>query len=156
MTQANSTEVQGLVNGTADLRALGRLIGSWSLADPTGQDAVEGRVRFEWLAGGHFLVQHVDLDHRGHHVTGIEVIGHERPFGAEEAGPDLISRFYDSEGNTLDYVYELEDDVLTIWGGQKGSPAYFRGTFGDDGDSLVGAWVWPGGGYDVAMTRVDG
>jgi hypothetical protein len=58
-------------------------------------------------------------------------------------------------GNTLDYVYELEGDTLTIWGGEKGSPAYFRGTFSADGNSCAGAWVYPGGGgYESTMTRV--
>jgi hypothetical protein len=51
---------------------------------------------------------------------GIEVIGHLRPFG-EEPSEDIRSRFYDSMGNTLDYVYELKGDTLTIWGGEKGA-----------------------------------
>jgi hypothetical protein len=58
-------------------------------------------------------------------------------------------------GNTLDYVYELEGDTLTIWGGEKGSPAYFKGKFSDDGDTQSGEWVYPGGGgYESTMTRV--
>jgi hypothetical protein len=68
---------------------------------------------------------------------------------------DIKSRFYDNTGNTLDYVYELEGDTLTIWGGERGSPAYFKGTFGDDGDSVSGGWVYPDdGGYESTMTRV--
>jgi len=80
------------------------------------------------------------------------IIGHERPFGAEP-GEDIKSRFYDNTGNTLDYVYELEGDTLTIWGGEKGSPAYYRGTFSDDGDTVGDEWVYPGG-YESTMTRV--
>jgi hypothetical protein len=60
--------------------------------------------------------------------------------------PYRVSRFYDNMGNTLDYVYELEGDTLTIWGGEKGSPAYSKGTFSDDGDTLSSEWVYPGGG----------
>ena len=53
------------------------------------------------------------------------------------------------------YVYELEGDTLTIWAGEKGSPAYFKGEFNPDGDTVTGAWVYPGGGgYDSTMTRV--
>ncbi|WP_036373331.1 hypothetical protein [Micromonospora sp. ATCC 39149] len=59
-------------------------------------------------------------------ITGLEVIGHLRPIG-EPTSADVMSRFYDSAGNTLDYVYELADDTLTIWGGAKGTPAYYRG-----------------------------
>jgi hypothetical protein len=54
----------------------------------------------------------------------------------------------------LDYVYELDGDTLTIWGGEKGSPAYYRGTFSEDGNSATGAWVYPGGGYESTMTRI--
>ena len=61
-------------------------------------------------------------------------------------GEDVVSRFYDSLGNTLDYAYELAGDRLTIWAGAKGGPAYFEGLFDADGDSVVGEWVYPGGG----------
>ena len=133
-----------------ELRALDRLVGTWDVSG-----GANGTVTYEWLEGGFFLLQHVDFDHDGRRIRGLEVIGHERPFGAAEPGPDLKSRFYDSLGNTLDYVYELEGDTLTIWGGEKGSPAYYRGTFSADGKTCAGAWVYPeGGGYESTMTRV--
>lgn len=135
---------------SAELKKLDRLVGTWKTSG-----GVEGQVRYEWMEGGFFLLQHVDFDHDGHRIKGIEVIGHERPFGATEPSEDIKTRFYDSTGNTLDYVYELEGDTLTIWGGQKGSPAYFRGDFSADGNTLSGAWVYPGGGgYSATMTRV--
>jgi hypothetical protein len=131
-----------------DLKALDRLVGTWDVSG-----GVNGRVVYEWLEGGFFLLQHVDLRQQdGQPIKGIEVIGHERPFGAEPS-PEVKSRFYDSLGNTLDYVYELDGDVLTIWGGEKGSPAYYKGTFSQDGNSCAGAWVYPGGGYESTMTR---
>lgn len=131
-----------------DLKALDRLAGTW---DVTG--GVNGRVVYQWLEGGFFLLQHVDLQQQdGQPIKGIEVIGHERPFGGEPS-PEVKSRFYDSLGNTLDYVYELDGDVLTIWGGEKGSPASYKGTFSQDGRSCAGAWVYPGGGYESTMTR---
>jgi hypothetical protein len=85
-------------------------------------------------------------------VLGIEVIGHERPFGAEPS-EDIKSRAYSNTGDTLVYVYELDGDTLTIRGGEKGSPAYYRGTFSADGDTLTGRWQWPGGGYEATSTR---
>ena len=57
-------------------------------------------------------------------------------------------------GNTLDYVYEFDAGTLTIWGGEKGSPAYYRGTMSADGSSVEGGWIYPGGGYESNMTRV--
>jgi hypothetical protein len=133
-----------------DLKRLGdRLVGTWEMSGE-----VQGRVTFEWMEGGFFLIQRVDLEQHGQRIRGIEIIGHERLFGA---GPseEIKSRFYSSMGDTLDYVYELEGDTLTIWGGEKGSPAYYRGTFSEDGDTLIGAWHYPGGGgYEATSTRV--
>ncbi|MGW1342683.1 hypothetical protein ACWCOV_16665 [Kribbella sp. NPDC002412] len=132
------------------LRRLDRLVGEWSVSGGT-----VGTVTYEWMEGGYFLLQRVLMHQQGHEINGLEVIGHERPFGAAP-GDDIKSRFYDSEGNTLDYVYELEGDTLTIWGGEKGSPAYFRGTFSDGDTRMDGEWVYPGGGgYQSTMTRSD-
>lgn len=128
----------------ADLKALDRLVGTWQVSG-----GVVGQVHYEWMDGGFFLMQHVDLGDN----KGIEIIGRERLFGATEPSADIKSRFYGSAGETFDYVYELEGDTLTIWGGEKGSPAYFKGTFSDD-DMLSGEWVWPGGGYESTMTRI--
>lgn len=91
-----------------DVRALDRLVGTWEIAG-----GARGTTRYEWLEGGFFLVQHVDLEQYGQQVKGIEIIGHERPFGAEPS-EEIQSRFYDNMGDTLDYVYELNGDTLTI------------------------------------------
>lgn len=132
-----------------ELNALDRLVGTWRV---TG--GAEGTVRYEWMPGRFFLVQHVELTQFGEPVTGMEVIGNLRPFG-EPTGTDVVSRYYDSVGNTFDYVYELEGDRLTIWAGAKGSPAYFQGTFDADDTTLTGEWVYPGGGgYASTSTRL--
>ncbi|WP_157431787.1 hypothetical protein [Actinomadura hibisca] len=136
-------------NDTA-LRALGRITGTWKV---TG--GAEGTITYRWMEGGFFLLQDVDLEQDGHRIKGLEVIGRERTFGSEEPSADIKSRYYGGDGDTLDYVYELEGDTLTIWGMEKGSPAYFRGTLAADGDSLTGGWVYPGGGgYKATMTRI--
>jgi hypothetical protein len=144
----NETTAAQPAEPAAAVRALGRLVGSWHV---TG--GAEGTAGYEWMEGGFFLLQRVDLVQFGQTVHGLEIIGQERPFG-QEPGEDIRSRFYDNHGNTLEYVYELEGDVLTIWGGEKGSPAYYRGRFSEDGDTLTGEWVYPGGGgYRSSMTR---
>ncbi|MFE7136068.1 hypothetical protein ACFVIM_35010 [Streptomyces sp. NPDC057638] len=128
---------------------LARLIGTWTV---TG--GAEGTVTYRWLAGEHFLVQDIALTQNGQPVHGVEIIGRERPFGAEEPEEDIRSRYYDSQGNTFTYVYEPDGETLTIWGGEKGSPAFYRGTFSADGNVLDGAWTYPGGGgYASTMTR---
>lgn len=134
---------------SAAVKSLDRLIGKWKVSG-----GVEGHITYEWMDGNFFLMQHVDFVRDGLPVKGIEIIGQEWLFGSPEPAEHIKSRFYSSDGQTLDYVYELDGDTLTIWGGAKGSPAYFRGDFSSDGNNLSGKWIWPGGGYDSTMTRV--
>lgn len=131
-----------------DLQQLDRLVGTWEVSG-----GATGRVEFEWMAGGFFLIQRVNLEQFGQAVTGIEIIGRDRDFGAQSTA-EVRSCFYDSLGNTLRYVYEFGGDELTIWGGEVGSPAFYRGTFSADGHTLSGSWVYPDGGYESTMTRV--
>jgi hypothetical protein len=133
-----------------DLAGLDRLAGTWRVSGGS-----EGTVTYEWMEGGFFMIQHVDLEQYGQRIMGVEIIGHLQPFG-EQRSDDIWSRYYDSMGNTFDYVYEVDGDTLTIWGGGRGSPAYFTGTFDADGTTCTGAWVYPGGGgYESTMTRID-
>ena len=130
------------------IRALDRLVGTWDV-----NGGAPGTVRYEWMEGGYFLVQHVELEQFGQRIVGMEVIGNLRPFG-EPASADVHSRFYDTAGNTFDYVYAVEGDTLWIWAGERDSPAFFRGTFAEGDRVVTGAWVFPGGGgYDSTMTR---
>jgi len=133
-----------------DLKSLDRLVGTWKVSGPD----IHGHVTFEWMEGGFFLMQHVDFVHGGNKIKGLEIIGHLQPFGAEPS-QEIRSRYYDTLGSTFDYVYELEGDTLIIWGGEKGSPAYYKGTFSADGNTNSGGWVYPGGGgYESTMTRI--
>ncbi|HKY53542.1 MAG TPA: hypothetical protein VJM08_04510 [Anaerolineales bacterium] len=133
-----------------DLKSLDRLIGTWK---QSGE--VDGEITYEWAEGGFFLIQKVDLVQYGNKIKGIEIIGHEFTFGSEPS-KDIKSRFYSFlDGMTLDYVYEIEGDTLTIWGGERGSPAFYKGQFSEDGNTLTGRWVYPGGGgYEATSTRV--
>lgn len=145
------TNPQETPNPAADMKALGRLLGTWQVSG-----GAAGTVTYEWMEGQFFLLQHVDLEQYGQTTTGLEVIGHLQPFG-EEPSQNIKSRYYDSMGNTLDYVYELQGDTLTIWGGEKGSPVHYTGQFSKDGNTVAGEWIYPDGdGYASTMTRVKG
>ncbi len=148
MTENNQTKnTQPQPN--PDLKRLDRLIGTWQLSEET-----RGTVSYAWMEGGFFLMQQFDIELHGHRVKGIEIIGHLQPFG-EAPSAEIKSRIYDNTGNTFDYVYELTDDTLMIWGGEQGSPAYYEGNFSADGNACSGAWTYPGGGgYRSTMTRV--
>jgi len=147
---SNTQDYQQVPEPNPDLKSLDRLVGKWKVSGPD----IGGQVTYEWMEGGFFLMQHFDFVHGGHKVKGMEIIGHLQPFG-EEPSTDIKSRIYDTMGNTFDYMYELEGDTLTIWGGEKGSPAYYQGKWSDDGNTNAGAWHYPGGGgYSSTMTRV--
>lgn len=134
-----------------ELKQLDRLVGTWSVSGPD----IAGQVRFEWMEGGFFLIQHVDFVHGGRPIKGMEIIGYEQPFGTTEPSEHITSRWFDTMGNSFVYVYEVDDDTLTIWGGEKGSPAYYKGAWSEDGNTNAGAWVYPGGGgYESTMTRI--
>lgn len=133
-----------------DLKSLDKLVGTWKVSGGT-----QGQVRYEWMEGGFFLFQHVEMQSGGRQIKGIEIIGHLQPFGAAPS-EDIKSRYYGSTGETIDYVYELDGDTLTIWGGEKGSPAFYRGTFSADGNTLSGGWTYPdGGGYESTSIRIN-
>ena len=137
------------------LRAFERLVGTWDVRGrqdgPDGE--IHGQVRFEWFTGGHFLVQHVNLVYIDHDVIGVEYIGYGRDFMGN-APEHCTSHLFDANGSFFTYVWQLEDNTLTIWGGEIGSPAFYRGMFSADGNTLTGAWQWPGGGYSTVSTRV--
>src|SRR4051812_39443899 len=130
----------------ADLATLDRLVGTWKV---TGEP--EGTVTYEWAGGGFFLFQHVELGGS----KGLEVIGHDHRYG-EEPSVDIRSHYYGfGEGETLDYTYQIIDDTLTIWMGNRDSPAYYEGTFNAAGTVLTGAWHYPGGGgYSTVSTKM--
>lgn len=131
------------------MKTLDKLVGTWKI---TG--GAEGKVTYHWMDGGFFLIQDVELSQFGQDIKGIEIIGHLHMFG-EEPSKDIHSRYYDSTGNTIDYVYELNGDELTIWAGEVGSLAYFKGMFNQDGTINTGKWVFPdGGGYESTMSRM--
>ena len=150
MDDMNDTQFdQKAPESSPALKKLEKLVGTWDVSG-----GVQGRLIYDWMEGGFFLLQHVDMNHQGHRIKGVEVIGHLKPFGGEPS-QDIKSRWYDNEGNTFDYVYEVEGDTLTIWGGERGSPAYYQGQFSDDGNTLTGGWVYPGGGgYDAIAVKV--
>ena len=133
------------------LKGLDKLVGTWDVSGPD----IKGQVKFEWMEGGFFLIQHVDFVHGGRPIKGMEIIGYELPFGAEKPSEDIKSHWFGNGPDTLEYTYEVDDQTLTIWGGEKGSPAFYKGQWSADGNTNSGAWTYPGGGgYESTLTRI--
>jgi hypothetical protein len=137
------------------LRALDKVLGTWSLkhkAFDTGEEW-GGQDRFEWLDGGFFLAfYHEEF---GRNIKGVMLIGYERRWGEDQPSPELIGHWFEtSTGHHFVYIWEVRDDRLTFWLERKGSDSAFQGRFSEDGNTIRGAWQWPGGGYELTMTRL--
>jgi hypothetical protein len=72
------------------LRSLDRLIGTWKVSGPD----LDRRVTFEWMEGGFFLMQHVQLNQGGQKSHGIEIIGHDQESNT------LKSHYFGSTGKS--------------------------------------------------------
>ncbi|MBA2620435.1 MAG: hypothetical protein H0U87_04470 [Acidobacteria bacterium] len=132
-----------------DLKSFEKLIGTWKVSG-----GLQGTNTFEWTENGFFLVQRFDFVRDGHPIKGIEIIGHEKNFFGESSA-EIKTRVYSfTDGMTLDYVYEMTDEGLTIWMEKKGSDGFAKGKFSDDGNTMHVEWTYPGGGYKATATRV--
>jgi len=134
------------------LQRLGaELVGAWNVSghssDPEGD--IAGQVTYEWMEGGHFLVQRVDLTYAGNPVKGVEYVRYDQD------AKELRSHYFETSGAYFTYVYELDGDTLTIWGQEVGSPASFKAKISTDRNTQTGRWEWPGGGYDATSTRAE-
>jgi hypothetical protein len=91
---------------------------------------VPGSVTFEWLQGGHFLLQRSSNDH-DLFPDAIGVIG------APEAG-GLVMEYFDSRGVRRTYGASLDDGVLRFWREHPGFEQRFSATLGHD--RFEGLW----------------
>ena len=152
MTDENANDAQVSQQSTEPelkLRRLDRLVGTWEVSG-----GLQGKVSYEWMEGGFFLIQRFDFDHDGRRIKGFEVIGRERMLGAERGHQDWCLHH---DGRHPRVHVRTGGDNLKIWFGDRGSPAYFEGTFGEDGRTYSGSGHFPGGGgYEVTGTRVEG
>jgi uncharacterized protein DUF1579 len=140
------------------LKHLERFVGTWEVHGRTldsEEDNVSGRLTFEWLPGGFFLQQRVQLDFMGMDVRGLEVIGYDPSSGRF---PSTV--FSNMVGVPIPYEYDIQEDHLTIRTELAGGATY-TGTFSEDGTTMSGGWrpdegqEGPGNvAYDIAGTRL--
>ncbi len=109
------------------------LIGSWATeaSHPLVDAVVPGSVTFEWVEGGHFLVQRSHNDHELF-PDAISVIG------APEAGNGLVMEYFDSRGVRRTYGVSLDDGVLRIWRDDPTFAQRFSATL--EHESFDGLW----------------
>jgi hypothetical protein len=103
------------------------LIGSWATEanHRLVEGIVTGTVTYEWLEGGHFLIQRSHTDHELF-PDGISVIG------APETGDGLVMEYFDSRGVRRTYNISLQDGVLCIWRDHPGFDQRFSAKVDDE------------------------
>jgi hypothetical protein len=116
MSESNSGGQQGTPAPSPETRRLGALVGRWRTEGHVLGESpvpVTGTDVYEWLAGGFFLVHHVDVVVGERPVRAIEIIGEHDP-----ASGLFIARAFDNEGNvTVMRAHVDADGVWTFTGG---------------------------------------
>jgi hypothetical protein len=145
------TEAQQSPKPDPALNALDIMVGTWDLKgrDFTTQEEISGQSTFEWMEGGFFLIHRFNFDYAGRRFAGVEYIGYD-----EKSGHLKTHVFSIQDPTPLEYTWEVDQESFTNWFGDVGSENHYKGKFSDDGNTLIGQWEWPGGGYEATMTRV--
>ena len=141
------------------LKRLEKFIGTWEMKGRTldsKEDNIFGRVTYEWLPGGFFLQQRIELNFIGLEIRSLELVGYD----PETQG--LSSLVYSNLSPVpLPYKWDFQDDTLTITVAYGALDATFKGKFSEDGNSFSGGWrPNPGADetvnvpYDIGGTRI--
>jgi Protein of unknown function (DUF1579) len=144
------------------LRQLDFLVGTWSMRGHligSDEENIVGEATFEWLQGGFFLRQLVELDFAGmFKVESEELIRYDPETGRF---PSYV--FSNLSPEPLPYEYDVKDGSMKITVSHGVLDATFTGGVGDDGDSFSGGWrPNPGADetvnvpYDISGTRIKG
>ena len=123
------------------LERLDAIVGGWTLEGslPAAPGVVvRGRVTFEWLAGGRFLIERWEVE-RPEFPDGIAIIGLDRD------GEAFTQHYFDSRGVARVYAMTLGDGVWTLL---RDAPDFtpldfwqrFTGEFSADGGTISGRW----------------
>jgi len=128
MSSADCDGPTGMSERDPALEGFEALIGTWETeaTHPMVDAVVPGTVTYEWLEGGHFVVQR---SHNEHELfpDAICVIG------APEDGDGLVMEYFDSRGVRRTYGVSLEDGVLRMWRDAHGFDQRFAAEVRPDG-----------------------
>ncbi len=128
------------------LARLDVLVGVWEFSSPQFKGA-GGRVTFEWVEGGAFLVEHMA-------GNASWMIGRDEP---QESYTIL---YYDSRGVSRVYQMSLVANLWKIWRNSAGFSQRFTSTLSDDGRTITGFWEKSSDGsnwerdFDITYTKL--
>jgi Domain of unknown function (DUF4440)/Protein of unknown function (DUF1579) len=133
---SNESQPEQLPGPDPALKAFDRFIGTWDMKGRTLDSEVEnvsGRATYEWLPGGYFVQQRIELNFAGYDVKGLELIGYD-----PETGTFPSTAYSNASPAPLPYRWDVHGDELKITTEVLG--ATFRGRWSEDGSSFSGGW----------------
>lgn len=156
----SDTQAQQAPRPDPALKRLDRLVGTWTMKGHLLGSDVEniiGKATFQWLDGGFFMQQDVEIDFAGMmKIKSRELIGYD-----PETKAFASNVFSNMSPAPLPYKWDLQDDTLTISVFYGPLDATFKGMFSKDGMSFSGGWQPNPGAdetinvpYDIGGTRV--
>jgi len=133
------------------------LIGNWNTTGTHGlvsDTILHGRVSFEWLEGGAFLMMRSKIDDS--RFPGTIAI-----FGSDDSEGEYYMLTFDERGVSRKYEVTLRD---TLWKWWRNAPGFFQryeGTIVDGGNTIIGKGELSKDGVswekdlDLTYTRVE-
>jgi hypothetical protein len=122
---------------------LAPFIGAWHVKASLSGDT--GKATFEWILGGRFVVQRVEIAHPDAPDT-LAILAHE--------DDGYVQHYFDSRGVVRRYEMSIEGGVWTLWRDEPGFAQRYTGTFSADGNTIEGAWELNGAkDFDLTYTR---
>jgi Protein of unknown function (DUF1579) len=118
------------------LLRLDQFVGTWEMIGRTLDsevDNITARTTFEWLAGGHFLVQRFEANFVGMELQSLELIGYDP---ATDTFPSTV--YSNMAPMPLPYRWQVGDELLTIKAESLG--ATFHGRWNADRTVFSGGW----------------
>ena len=99
-----------------------------------------GRVVFEWMTGGQFLVERWEIP-VPEAPDGIAIIGPDERGNADR----YLQHYFDSRGVARVYKMTIENATWKLWRDEPDFSPFdfaqrFTGTFTDDGNTIEGRW----------------
>ena len=156
---SDDMQAQAMPKPDPALKRLEKFIGTWEMKGRTlnsKEDNVVGRATFEWLPGGFFLQQRIELNFMGMELRSLELIRYDPE---TQTFPSYV--YSNMSPIPLPYNWDVQGDTLKISVDYGPINATFKGKFNEDGKSFSGGWrPNPGADetinvpYDIGGTRV--
>ena len=156
---SDEMQAQAMPKPDPALKRLEKFIGTWEMKGRTlnsKEDNVYGRATFEWLPGGFFLQQRIELNFMGMELRSLELIRYDPE---TQTFPSYV--YSNMSPIPLPYKWDVQGDTLKISVDYGPINATFQGKFSEDGKRFSGSWRPNAGAdetinvpYDIGGTRL--